>query len=86
MILHKLKTQAVFFEKVWDGKKNFEIRKNDRNYQVGDTVRLKEYNKNTDKYSGRIVKAEILYITDYGQCEGFVVFAMGNITKCGWST
>lgn len=40
---HELKTLTQFFPFVKRGEKNFEIRVNDRNYQVGDTLRLREW-------------------------------------------
>lgn len=39
---HELKIQPKYFRAILDGKKNFEIRKNDRGYKVGDKVVLKE--------------------------------------------
>lgn len=41
---HELKTLPEYFENVWQSRKRFEIRKNDRNYKVGDTLMLLEYN------------------------------------------
>lgn len=41
-MVHELKTDAPVFQAVHEGKKNFEIRKNDRNFQVGDELWLKE--------------------------------------------
>lgn len=40
---HKLKIKVKFFQPLIDGKKPFEIRLNDRNFQVGDEVLLEEY-------------------------------------------
>jgi hypothetical protein len=40
---HALKTWPGFFDDVMSGKKNFEVRKNDRNYQEGDVLRLEEW-------------------------------------------
>ena len=38
MKIHELKTLPEYFDAVFMGKKNFEIRKNDRDYKVGDYV------------------------------------------------
>jgi ASC-1-like (ASCH) protein len=40
---HELKIWPVFFERIADGTKTFEVRKNDRHFQCGDEVYLKEY-------------------------------------------
>ena len=62
-----------YFRPQLEGKKNFEIRKNDRNYQVGDTLVLKEYDPKTNKFTGINMLAEVTYITDYMQKDGYVV-------------
>lgn len=40
---HDLKSWPEFFEPCMDGSKNFEIRLNDRDYQAGDIVILREF-------------------------------------------
>ena len=40
MKIHELKLDTEFFDDVKLGKKNFEIRKNHRNFEVGDTLHL----------------------------------------------
>lgn len=40
MTEHILKTLAPYFDAVANGSKTFELRKNDRGFKVGDTLRL----------------------------------------------
>jgi len=50
---HDLKIWPEFFNDVDSGKKPFEVRVNDRDYQEGDKLRLREWNPNTNEYTGR---------------------------------
>jgi hypothetical protein len=59
---HALKTWSVYFEQSFLGNKNFEIRKNDRNFQVGDFLILHEWNKLSSSYTGRQLIKKISYI------------------------
>ena len=75
---HELKIYPKYFEAILDGKKSFEIRKNDRGFQVGDRVILKEWDN--IRYSGREIHAEIKYILDdkfIGLEKGYVAFSIG---------
>lgn len=80
---HELKILSEFFEAVTSGRKQFEIRKNDRDYKVGDQLVLREvdyvHNENISDelfYTGDSYKAEITYITDYAQKDGYVVLGI----------
>ncbi len=42
-IQHKLKTWPVYFDALWRKLKLFELRKNDRDYRVNDTLLLQEF-------------------------------------------
>lgn len=42
---HDLKTWPEYYKRVETGQKTFEVRKNDRDFQVGDTVSLYQYDK-----------------------------------------
>lgn len=59
---HHLKTWPSYFAAVADGRKTFEARKADRDYRVGDTLVLKEWDPETHQYSGREVRRTITYI------------------------
>jgi hypothetical protein len=45
-MIHNLKIWPQFYCRVLDGTKTFEVRKNDRNYQRGDSLVLQEWDPN----------------------------------------
>lgn len=67
MKLHELKTWPDYYFRIFSGQKKFEVRKNDRDFQIGDTLKLKEWNPETKDYTGRELLAEISYILPGGQ-------------------
>lgn len=73
-MIHELKIDEQYFDAVCEGIKNFEIRYNDRKFEVGDSILLHEIDSKR-RYTGRKVSGTITYITDYQQKEGFVVFS-----------
>lgn len=86
-MIHELKTHPQYFSMVFAGTKKFEVRKNDRNYQLGDELLLKEFvpkgyyedGLNDDKYTGRILHRRIDYILIGGQFgvePGYVVMSL----------
>lgn len=75
MAIHHLKILPEYFNLVKRKTKTFEIRKNDRNYQVGDTLSLREFDS-VIGYTGRILERKITYITDYAQQDGYVVMGI----------
>jgi len=85
--IHELKTDHDVFEESWRGKKKWEIRFNDRNYQVGDWIRLNEtaYTGEEMKagkpleYTGREITFEIEFIfrgPQYGLKDGWVIMSV----------
>lgn len=72
MKVHYLKTHPPFFRNVISGNKPFEIRKNDRDYAVGDVLILQEYLEG--HYSGHEYTVIVTYLTNFpdGLREGFV--------------
>lgn len=72
---HDLKLLPVYFHEVVLGKKTFEIRLNDRDFKVGDKIVLREFTGVECEYTGEFVEGEILFITDFMQAPGYVVFS-----------
>ncbi len=58
--IHKLKTRPEYFKAVSADEKKFEIRKNDRDFNVGDFLVLREYAENA--YTGKQAIFKITYI------------------------
>lgn len=58
---HELKILPTYFKEVQEGRKTFEVRKNDRNFQSGDTVILKEWDS-LKEYSGLELSFKIGYV------------------------
>ena len=79
---HKLKAWPEPFWSVVQGRKRHEFRKNDRDFRVGDTLALHEWDPNTERYSGHVVKLYVTYASygpDFGIPEGYVVMSVRRI-------
>jgi ASC-1-like (ASCH) protein len=61
-MIHELKLYKEYFDDVASGVKKFEFRYNDRNYQVGDELLLKEWDTDRNTYTGRKVAVKVTYI------------------------
>lgn len=74
--LHELKSWPKYFEASLHGEKNFEVRKNDRDFQRGDRLTLREWNPDTKEYTGRTLNAIVgrVYELDSLGYDGVVVF------------
>ena len=72
---HYLKTETEYFQAVEKGKKKFELRKNDRNFEVYDMVILEETIEGI-KTGRQLRPLEIMYILKggkYGLDDGFCI-------------
>lgn len=58
-MVHEIKLSHVFFDDVQSGKKSFELRKDDRDYQIGDELLLSEIKDNV--LTGRTVRVKVIY-------------------------
>ena len=61
-MIHQLKTIQPYFDDVASCKKLFEVRKNDRDFRLGDFVALNEFNNG--EHTGRCMILRIKYILD----------------------
>jgi hypothetical protein len=75
---HDLKVWSGFYDSLLTGEKTFEVRRNDRNFQVGDVLRLREFIADqlpnvrqvergepageAGAYTGRAVRARVTYV------------------------
>lgn len=73
--VHRLKTLPDFYKAVRSGEKMFEIRKNDRDFKVGDLLVLEEWSQETG-YTGREEWRFVTYMTPYAQQDGYVVMSL----------
>lgn len=53
MQTHELKAWPTFFEPVFAGKKNWEVRVNDRDFKSGDVLLLREWDPEAKRFTGR---------------------------------
>lgn len=76
--IHNLKIEQRYFESVYTNNKTFELRKNDRDYQVNDILFLREFKDN--KWTGREVVREITYVLDncldFGLQDGYCILGI----------
>lgn len=92
MKIHELKLDTKYFDDVASGKKTFEIRKNDRQFQVGDVLALTRTALgnyalvNGPKWievnirQAETILKQIVYVTDYEQQLGYVVLGISNMS------
>lgn len=66
--LHDLKCWPQFFDAIETGRKRHDLRRaHDRDFRVGDRLRLREFDPQTQRYTGREQIVEVTYITSTEQ-------------------
>lgn len=76
---HDLKTWPKYFQRIFDGDKTFEVRKCDRDFQIGDFLTLDEFDPDKNEYTGRKQSVIVTYVLHGGQFgiqEGYCVMAI----------
>jgi hypothetical protein len=88
MNTHVLKIWPEFYDALESGQKNFELRNDDRGFAVDDVLVLREWDKQTGHYTGRVAYRRVTYIlahhrtagcaATYGLSPGYVILALAN--------
>ena len=97
MLVHELKTRPEPFEEIETGRKTFELRENDRGFEVGDLLVLREWSfynslvRPGTGYSGRKTCRRITYMLEGGSspfggslAKGWVILALGDPYDDSW--
>lgn len=84
MKTHHLKTLQPYFASVADGNKTFELRRNDRDFRIGDTLILEEIDAQGQK-TGATIERRVTHIlhklTDKGEKaigDGFCIMSLAQ--------
>ncbi|EKO3371243.1 DUF3850 domain-containing protein [Vibrio fluvialis] len=82
LTIHELKISTEHFIEVLAGRKTHEVRFNDRNYQVGDCLNLREIDE-SGNYTGQEMNTQICHVLhggQYGLAEEWCVLSLKNAT------
>lgn len=69
---HELRCWPEFFEAIRDGRKRFELRKDDRGFEVGDDLHLREWEPGAGEYTGRHLTVRVTYKMAGGEAWGLM--------------
>ena len=74
--VHQIRLAKTYFDDVANGIKTFELRKNDRGYKQGDSLKMLEFKDG--KHTGRTIDVDIIYmLEDYtGLTEGYCILGI----------
>ena len=81
---HELKILPEYYNAVREGRKRFELRKDDRGFAVGDRLHLRKWDP-AGGYTGEVIMTDITYILrgapGYGLADGYCVLSIGKIIE-----
>lgn len=80
--VHNLKTWPQFYNQVSEGTKTFGVRKNDRDFKIGDLLNLYEFDTEQNDYTGKLCIVQVKSILNGGKFgieEGYIVMSIVKI-------
>lgn len=79
-MVHDLKIEKKYYDRILSGEKTFEIRYNDRDYQTGDQLKLNMIPKNGERCDNKPILKEIAYIhSGLGMQDNYIVIGLKDI-------
>lgn len=80
---HVLKCWPQHFAAIVFDQKTFEVRYNDRGYERGDILILREYNNDTKEYTRRQTRVEVTNVfNEFGLQPGWVIMSFKKCKCC----
>ena len=78
---YEKKVWPEYFQKILDGDKTFELRLADWECKEGDILILKEWNPETQEYSGREIEKTVTYV---GKTKNMTFWPKEEVEKYGY--
>jgi ribosomal protein S17 len=78
---HAVKCWPEYFKAIADHSKTFDLRIDDRGYQVGDDITFEEFRPGVGEYTGEVVTREIVFILrDFaGLMPGYCILGFAEV-------
>lgn len=83
-MIHELKTEAIYFDAIVDKRKTFELRRNDRNFQIGHILHLRKLTSDCQYYTGEECLVKVTYMLSggkFGLEEGYCIMGIEFLTN-----
>jgi|LakMenEpi03Aug12_release.lakeMendotaPanAssembly.Ray.scaffolds.fasta_scaffold3407757_1 hypothetical protein len=78
---HELKIRGEFYARIASEQKTFETRKNDRDFQVGDILILREFDGQQYIDYSEPLRCRVIYISTFAQQEGYVILGIKLLSE-----
>lgn len=79
--VHELKTWPRFFRDLIARRKHTELRRHDRDFQVGDTLLLREWQPRSKTYTRREIRRVITHMYATHEVPGFCVLELEEVAE-----